>query len=1195
MIVDQNRYRIAAELGRGGMGIIYQAHDMLLDRDVAMKVISGDITEESRRHLLHEAKAAARLNHPNIVSIFDAGEIQGQPFIVMELIDGVPLLTHRPASLPEIVDLAVQICAALDHAHANGIVHRDLKPENIVVNSQGRVKLLDFGLARSLASRLSGQGMVVGTVFYLAPEQALGKEADARADLYSLGVILYELVAGQLPFVGDDPLMVISQHLYAPAVPPSTHRAEALPLEPVILRLLAKNPEDRYSSAAEVAAQLKSLNLDEGALPQISPARARVEPEAGRENSPAATGALLDQLARGRMVGRRSELNRLRELWERSLQGNGHLALISGEPGIGKTRLCREMIVHAQLSGAVVLRGGCYEYEAATPYLPFVEALREWVHLQSPEKLRRSLENTASELSRLAPEIENKLGPQPPNPPLPPNEERLRLFDHFSRFLDHLAEDRGLLLFIDDLHWADQGTLSLLYYVLRDLRNERILVIAAYREIELDRAHPLAASLVEWNRERIATRIPLDRLSYEDTATHLATLFGQETVSEDLARAMYAETEGNPFFLEEVVKALIEQGQIYRENNEWERKEIAELAIPQSVKEAIGRRLNRLSQDCIDVLHIAAALGKEFKFFELAAASSFSEDRLLDSLDEASETQLIHAEGRDSFLFSHDKIREVLYEELNPIRRKRLHQRIGEGLEKIYSANLEGYAQELAHHFTESGDLPRSLRYSLLAADQTRQLFALDDALHYFDHAREAAEALDQNETLSEIHNSIGEVYSITGPLSKSVENFELALGYTQDPHRRAAIKARAGREYAAIGDERGIQFIEEALQELDVNTQANEVALATAMLGRYFHYRAIHTRAIEYLEKALALAEPLDDPEILLFIYAYMAGANQHLTHYQISNEWARKNIAMGERKQAPQSVAIGYEFLAENAIAVGEWKDAIQYADRDREIGEKTGAKDRVAWGLYSRGYAEQINGDMEASERDSRSSRILALEIEDTRLAIMAGIIQMQDLSNMGREEEANELAQETLKITNELQHPTLHAQTHHGIAYLHVNRDDYQQALDHLLQAEDHILPTENAWMPMNYRPLLVHVLIELDRIAEAEKMIPPMLAASRQAGSRYCEGQGLRAQSELFARLGRWENVFEAIDRSIHLLRDQEDRLELGHSYQQRGLFHQAQGDVQSARDSWQRAAVLFSACGAVALEKKVHRLLDQTR
>ena len=295
------------------------------------------------------------------------------------------------------------------------------------------------------------------------------------------------------------------------------------------------------------------------------------------------------------MVGRREELDTLHQMWKLSLTGQAHLALISGEPGIGKTRLANEIQVYARLKGAMVLRGGCYEYEAATPYLPFVEAIREWVHERSPEELKERLGASAVELAKLAPEIESRLGTLAPNPPLTPNEERLRLFDHVARFFHSLSEQGGLLLFIDDIHWADQGTLSLLHYLLRHLRNESLMVLACYREVELDRQHPFAASLVEWNRDHLATRISLNRLTTEQVGRLLSALFGQESVSQDFTQAIYQDTEGNPFFIEEVIKSLIEQGQIYRIEGHWERKDISELAIPQSVKEAIGRRLDRQS------------------------------------------------------------------------------------------------------------------------------------------------------------------------------------------------------------------------------------------------------------------------------------------------------------------------------------------------------------------------------------------------------------------------------------------------------------------------------------------------------------------------------------------------------------------------------------------------------------------------
>src|SRR5512133_1329007 len=255
------RYFLKSERGRGGMGVVYRAQDTLLERDVAVKVMmTNALGSQGRARLLREAQAAARLNHPNIINIFDAGATDGLSYIVMELLDGESLFESKPQSLEEILHILRQVCDALEHAHSHGIIHRDLKPENVIVTSRGIAKLTDFGLSRSLTSRISQEGSIVGTVYYLAPEQALRQDVDSRADLYALGVMMYELVAGRLPFTADDPLGVISQHLNAPPVPPSTHNANIPPaLDALILRLLSKRPEDRPATAGEVSAALDRL------------------------------------------------------------------------------------------------------------------------------------------------------------------------------------------------------------------------------------------------------------------------------------------------------------------------------------------------------------------------------------------------------------------------------------------------------------------------------------------------------------------------------------------------------------------------------------------------------------------------------------------------------------------------------------------------------------------------------------------------------------------------------------------------------------------------------------------------------------------------------------------------------------------------------------------------------------------------
>ncbi len=260
--VLNNRYRLDRELGQGGMGTVYEGFDQLLDRVVAVKVLtSKSLGTEGKNRLLAEARAVAKLNHPNIVSVFDAGEDQSLPYVVMEYLQGLSLHEKPPAGLDEIKQVAQQICDALGEAHIHGIVHRDLKPENVIMTEGGLAKLTDFGLARSLSSRMSRETSLTGTVFYISPEQALGKPLDGRTDLYALGVMLYEFSTGQLPFSVGDPLAVIAQHIHEAPRRPGEINADLPPVfEEIILKLLAKDPQDRFASAADLKAALQNFS-----------------------------------------------------------------------------------------------------------------------------------------------------------------------------------------------------------------------------------------------------------------------------------------------------------------------------------------------------------------------------------------------------------------------------------------------------------------------------------------------------------------------------------------------------------------------------------------------------------------------------------------------------------------------------------------------------------------------------------------------------------------------------------------------------------------------------------------------------------------------------------------------------------------------------------------------------------------------
>src|SRR5262245_37463393 len=338
------RYQVKRLLGEGGRKRVYLAHDTRLDRDVAIALIKTEgLDDAARTRLQREAQAMGRLGtHPHLVTVFDVGEEAGQPYLVSEFMAGGALdavlrtVPDHRLSVADVLRLASQICRGLEHAHAGGVLHRDVKPANVWLTADGTAKLGDFGLALARdRSRLTVEGMMVGTVAYMAPEQALGRPVDPRTDLYALGALLYELVTGAPPFTGAGAVAVVSQHLHTVPVAPSWQAPGVPPaLDALILQLLAKTPAERPPSAAAVRAAL-----------------AAIEPIAEVQSAPPIAPATPSAQSEGGFVGRAREMDALRAHLEEALSGQGRLVLLAGEPGIGKTRTAEELTTYARLRG----------------------------------------------------------------------------------------------------------------------------------------------------------------------------------------------------------------------------------------------------------------------------------------------------------------------------------------------------------------------------------------------------------------------------------------------------------------------------------------------------------------------------------------------------------------------------------------------------------------------------------------------------------------------------------------------------------------------------------------------------------------------------------------------------------------------------------------------------------------------------
>jgi DNA-binding SARP family transcriptional activator/class 3 adenylate cyclase len=419
-------------------------------------------------------------------------------------------------------------------------------------------------------------------------------------------------------------------------------------------------------------------------------------------------------------VGRQGEIDVLAGLWKRAVDGSLRSALLAGEPGIGKTRMAAELARRAHAEGAAVLFGRCDE-GLGVPFQPFAEALRSYIQACPPAELAAQAGQRAGELARLVPELGERLLGARPTITGDPEEERDRLFDSVASLLSGASRARPVLLVLDDLQWAARPTLLLLRHLLRWREPMRLLLLGTYRDTELDRAHPLAQVLADLRREPVQIeRLRLHGLDADAVSAYVAATGGQapDAHTVEFSRTLYESTEGNPFFIGEVLRHLVESGLVRGENGRWvATAEIADVGLPEGVKDVIGRRLSRLSEAANRALAVASVVGPTFSLPVLERVDvGGSPDELLDALEEALRAGLISETGPSSYSFAHALIRQTLYAELTSTRRARLHRRIGEAIEQASGA--ERQVEALAHHFAEAaldGQIAKAADYALEA------------------------------------------------------------------------------------------------------------------------------------------------------------------------------------------------------------------------------------------------------------------------------------------------------------------------------------------------------------------------------------------------------------------------------------------------------------------------------------------------
>jgi serine/threonine protein kinase len=775
-------YRVLSVIGQGGMGVVYRAVHTVTGHPVALKTVRRSGLR-ALGALRAEIVALQAIQHPGIVRVLDQGVHEGIPWCAMELLEGrtlsdlnreiwkglpvtggwstlatastselpspaadlpappsVPDPAARPPAaggrLAELLRLYLRLCEPLAHIHGRGIVHRDLKPANVFITRDGAPVLVDFGLmgyARGTVGResLTGGSASVGTLSHVSPEQIHGELVDARADLYSLGCMLYESITGRSAFRGSEKDLA-SRHLGERPIPlGDLVTGVPQPLEALVLGLLAKAPQERIGYAADVSSVLARCLGESADRPATAPSSS--------------------YLYRAHLAGRHDLLGRLTELAEQMAAGSGGLVLLGGESGIGKTFLVAELARQQQQLRRTVITGECvpvasgaagFSAGALHPFGRLFQSIADDCRRRGPALTSRLLGARASLLAAYEPALAPfaEAGAELHARELPGVAARERVLQCLTDTLKALTDEGPLLLIFDDLQWADELTLAFLESLTPAfLQQRRLLIVGTYRteEVSPDLARLLARPVVQ--------RLSVGRLDQRMVETMTRDMLAMTAPPPPLTTFLNARSEGNPFFVAEYLRLLLAEGLLFRVGGRWTAGTAGEgaepsydrLPVPQSLLGILDRRLAGLEARARSIIEAASVLGREFRVDHLAMMLGLGEAMVTAALQEAAHRQVTESVDGNVYTFSHDKLRETAYAGLSPDGLRALHRAAGKALEATYlgSSELPGHHAELARHFREAGEAQKAIEYLDLAAAEALRKSANKEAIAFLKDA----------------------------------------------------------------------------------------------------------------------------------------------------------------------------------------------------------------------------------------------------------------------------------------------------------------------------------------------------------------------------------------------------------------------------------------------------------------------------
>jgi class 3 adenylate cyclase/tetratricopeptide (TPR) repeat protein len=645
-------------------------------------------------------------------------------------------------------------------------------------------------------------------------------------------------------------------------------------------------------------------------------------------------------------VERDAERAGLRRLVTGALAGHGGLALIAGEPGVGKSRLVAEIADEAEAQGMRALTGHCVEMTGAPPYLPYVEIIEQAIsNPRSPLALREALGDVAPEIALIAPALRRVFPDIPPPVEVPPELARRYVWNSFGEFVGRAAQGQPLLVVLEDLHWADESSLLLTEHLAGLLPEMPVLLLGTYRDGEVDHSHPLDRIIEQLRRRRLLERITLRRLSLDGVGAMLRGLAGQPA-PEELTQVIHRETEGNPFFVEEVYLHLVESGVLLDEHGRLRRDlQLDDLSVPESIRLVVGQRLDRLTSSTHEVLVAAALSGRVFTSEIVGEVAGMSEDALVEAFGEAERARLL-APGRvrGELMFSHELIRQTVLSDVSAVKRQRLHLRTAKAISRLYSDDLDSHAGDLAYHLSRagrSGDRASLVRYLTIAGDRAFDAAAFDDAVGHYEHALSLIPSGDQLgraqllERLAMAMRSVGRWDDALRTMDEGLDRYE-ALGQVE-----AIGRLGWAMVYQLVWTARlveGVQVGQRTLAALGNTVSADKARLLSA-LAWALSVSGDYSTATATFDQARGLAEQVGDERAIADVLHMQT---LHHMGYAEFNDGVRVGLRAAEtfeRESALWDLCSVQAFVIYEDGALGSREQATSLADKTLGIAGRLG----------------------------------------------------------------------------------------------------------------------------------------------------------------------------------------------------------------------------------------------------------------